>query len=43
MIVKFKEEIKSLSGIDLICLRGTKETELKEIELEMLRRIKDEE
>lgn len=38
----FKEEIKKLNGNDLIVLKAEKQVELNEIELEILRRIRNE-
>ena len=38
----FKEDIKKLSGNDLICLKAHKQAELKEIELEILERVRNE-
>jgi len=38
---QFSEIIKDLAGLDLIVLKNQKETELAEIQLEMIRRIKD--
>lgn len=40
--MKFQEEIKKLKGLDLLILKNKKEAELKEVELEILRRVKDE-
>lgn len=40
--MKFQEEIKKLKGLDLLILKNKKEFELKEIELEIFRRVRDE-
>lgn len=39
--MEFKKEIKKLNGTALIVLKSQKKLELEEIEMEILRRIRD--
>lgn len=39
--MEFKEEIKTLNGIDLIVLKNQKELELQEIQSEILMRVRN--